>query len=399
MVKGPPSAPSPAPALASLALAPTPAPTPGGCAALATGPPDGSTGFGSAPSGLMALLAGKYDTLVEEYESDKDFCRAGEEDGLAYNSPPASSCKSNDLVAFYPSSNHTAAMPLFPSASSNGLPVTAALASCSIIISKCLQAIIAWMTKDSISPGLDCRFLVADTGATDHMFPDKLAFISYKSIPNLQVWMGNNFFLPVLGHGTPIISLNGQCILVRNVLHVPGLAVLLCSLRTHLKQHGCGFLGTFEAGMLIYFTQFVLSVDMSSDCHLSYEPLGRAAPLDTLHYVQPRCPPSLYPSEQPPLSCTVTHTLALIEDDSSAMDVSSNAAPLTNPTAVPLEPSPSPMSVAALSHPDALTIDMSTLSSHLPSLADKVCPSSGPLIPPISGPPSTVLLVLLSTMT
>jgi hypothetical protein len=122
---------------------------------------------------------------------------------LAYDSPPASSCKSNNLVAFYPFCNHTAAMPLFPSASSNGLPVPVTLASCSIILSKCLQAIISWMTKDSISPGLGCCFLVADIGATDHMFPNKLAFISYKSIPNLQVWMGNNSFLPVLGHGPP----------------------------------------------------------------------------------------------------------------------------------------------------------------------------------------------------
>jgi hypothetical protein len=126
----------------------------------------------------MALLAGKYNILAEEYESDKDFCLAGDKDGLAYNSPPASSCKSNNLVAFYPSSNHTATMPFLPSASSNGPPVTAALALCSIIFSKRLQAIIALMTNDSISPGLGCRFLVADTRATDHMFPDKLAFIS-----------------------------------------------------------------------------------------------------------------------------------------------------------------------------------------------------------------------------
>jgi hypothetical protein len=65
--------------------------------------------------------------------------------------------------------------------------------------------------------------------------------------------MGNNSLLPVLGRGTAVISLNGQCILVCNALHMPGLAVLLYSLCAHLKQHGCGFLGTFEAGMLVYF--------------------------------------------------------------------------------------------------------------------------------------------------
>jgi hypothetical protein len=209
-----PSASSPAPALASPTPAQAPAPSPGGDAAFATGPPDSSTGSSSTPSSLMALLAAKYNTLAEEYKSDKDFCWAGDKDGLPYNAPPASACKSNNLVAFYPSCNYTVGMPLFPSASSNGLPVPAALALCSILLPKHLQAIIAWMMKDSISPGLGRSFLVTDTGATDHMFPNKLACISYKSIPNLQVWIGNNSFLPVLGCGTTIISLNGQRILV-----------------------------------------------------------------------------------------------------------------------------------------------------------------------------------------
>jgi hypothetical protein len=151
-------------------------------------------------------------------------------------------------------------MPLCLSASSTSLHIPAALALCTIILPKHLQAIIAQMTKDSISPCLGCRFSVADTGATDHMFPDKLTFISYKSIPNLQVWMGNNSFLPVLRRSTTIISLNGQRVLVCNALHVPGLTDLFYSLCAHLKQHGCGFLGTFEAGMLVYCPWFVLSV-------------------------------------------------------------------------------------------------------------------------------------------
>ncbi len=112
--------------------------------------------------------------------------------------------------------------------------------------------------------------------------------------------MGNNSFLPVLRRGTAIVSPNGQHVLIRNALHVPGLKIPLYSICAHLKQHGCEFLGTFEAGMLVYFPWLVLSVDTSSDCHLSYKPLGRAALLDTLYYVQPLCPPSLHPSEQPP---------------------------------------------------------------------------------------------------
>jgi hypothetical protein len=62
LVKGPPSAPSPAPA--PTFPAPASAPSPGGSAASAKGPPNGSTGSKSAPSGLMALLSRKYDRLA-----------------------------------------------------------------------------------------------------------------------------------------------------------------------------------------------------------------------------------------------------------------------------------------------------------------------------------------------
>ena len=75
----------------------------------------------------------------------------------------------------------------------------------------------------AISPADSCRLLVADTGATDHMLPDRSAFISYKSVRNLRVWMGNNSYASVLGRGTAIISLNGQGLLIQNVLHVPAL--------------------------------------------------------------------------------------------------------------------------------------------------------------------------------
>ena len=139
--------------------------------------------------------------------------------------------------------------------------------------------------------------MVADTGATDHMVPDRGAFISYKSIQGLRVRMGNNSFAPVLGRGTAIISLNGQHLLIRHVLHVPGLWVPLYSLRAHLSQSGCGFLGSYDTGMHVSFPGVVLTVDTSSDCHLSYESLGKSALLSSLHYVQPRCPPLIYPTE------------------------------------------------------------------------------------------------------
>ncbi len=60
----------------------------------------------------------------------------------------------------------------------------------------------------AVSPAdLHC-LVVADTGATNHMLLDRLAFISYKLVQNLHVCMGNNSYAPTLGQGTAIISLN-----------------------------------------------------------------------------------------------------------------------------------------------------------------------------------------------
>jgi hypothetical protein len=48
-------------------------------------------------------------------------------------------------------------------------------------------------------------------------------------------------------------------------------------------------LGRYETGMRVYFPGMVLTVDTTSDCHLSYEPLGKTVALSSLHYVQPWC--------------------------------------------------------------------------------------------------------------
>ena len=63
--------------------------------------------------------------------------------------------------------------------------------------------------------------LVADTGATDHMLPDKSAFISYYPVSGRRVWIGNNSFAPIFSHGTAMISLNGKKILIGKCLHIP----------------------------------------------------------------------------------------------------------------------------------------------------------------------------------
>ncbi len=160
-----------------------------------------------------------------------------------------------------------------------------------ILIKSLLKAI------PTTNGGTPFRLVVADTSATGHMVPDCGTFISYKSVHGLWVRMGNDLFASVLGRGMAIISLNGQRLLICHVLHVPELWVPLYSLRAHLCQSGCGFVGSHETGLHVFFLGVVLTVDTSLDCYLAYEPLGKTAPLLSLHYVQPQCPPVVYPPD------------------------------------------------------------------------------------------------------
>ena len=66
-------------------------------------------------------------------------------------------------------------------------------------------------SRDSVTT---TSLLIADSGATDHMLPEKSAFISYYPVLGRRVRMGNNLFAPILGHGTAVISLNGKKILI-----------------------------------------------------------------------------------------------------------------------------------------------------------------------------------------
>jgi hypothetical protein len=177
------------------------------------------------------------------------------------------------------------------------------------------------------------------------------------------------------------------------VLHVPGLVVPLYSLRAHIKQRGCGFIGTSDVGILVYFPTFVLSVDTSKDCHLAYELLGRSAPIDTLHYVRPRCELSLYPLEI--ASHGAVQTPILIDNNSSAEGLIDSDRSQVWP----------------VSPPSPLRQDFDSVSAQLCSLADAVasllpsCPPSTDSVPsslpdampaPVDPLPSPVLL---STMT
>ncbi len=192
---------------------------------------------------------------------------------------------------------------------------------------------------------------------------------------NLSIRMGNYSFIPVLGWGTAVFSLNGKWVLVRNILHVPGLAIPLYSLCAQLHQPGCSFIGMFEDGFQIHFPSFLLSVDMSSDCHLTFESLGTSAPLAMLHYVQPWCPAKFYPSQTLISSLASTPHPATIKDDEAGTvaDVSVGVALDAHPSGPPTEPSDmtppaSPMTMPPASLTTTPTMDLGGISGQLDSL-------------------------------
>ncbi len=265
-----------------------------------------------ASSGSVATPSGPTAAVEENYNSGEDFRWFGNDDGDDYAPSSGAAHKSNKSVSLYPSCIHVGVQ-FTPLHLSTPLPV--ALSTQTIDLPQKVRDILSCLPLSTIF-GITCRrFAVVNTSTTANMFPDKSAFISYKTVANLQVRMGNNTFIPVLGQGSAIVSLNRKCVLVCNALYIPGLVLPLYSLHAHLTQRGCGFIGTYKSGFLVYFPSTVLSVNMSTDYHLSYEPFGSGAPLDSLHYVQPRCSPTLYPSKFAASSIMTTPSPAVVEDD------------------------------------------------------------------------------------
>ncbi len=245
--------------------------------------------------------------------------------------------------------------------------------------------------------------VMADTGVTDHMVPDRSAFISYKTVRNLRVQMGNNSYAPVLGWGTAITLLNGQCLLIWNVLHVPMLHGPLYSLWDHIHHQGCGFVSSYKTGMHVYFPGVVLSVDTSTNCHLSYKPLGKLAPFSTLHYAQPRCPPIIYQDKGSAFWATTDSSDPVLFEDDCKMIVKMNP-----PAPVVIEPTP----MLPLFHSIVLkrgplpkvhpffAYDIATITQHLKLLSDHlsgITASPSPdSSPQDSGPMAPKLLSSLS---
>jgi len=357
-------------------------------AAVCPPPAAPALGSASAPAGLTAAI--EPDEVSDEDSAD-DFHWYGDDNGDDY--------KPNGSVSpYFPSCSRVSTESFPPLASSVG-SVKCGISSDSVASGDdiVLPSELVSSLLRAVPPAVLHSLIVADTGATDHMLPDRLAFISYKSVRSLRVWMGNNSYAPILGRGTAIVSLNGQCLLVRNVLHVPALRVPLYSLRAHLRQRGCGFVGSFDTGIHVYFPGVVLSVDMSTDCHLSYEPLGKSAPLSSLHYVQPWCAPIHYPAKgsafpagadpaSPPALCPLDAPV-LTEDEGSSVnndDATRSADDVESglPTFSSLVPKQVRRALSTSFSPN----DLALISKRLQVLSDRL---SGITVPPLPSPPES----------
>ncbi len=138
----------------------------------------------------------------------------------------------------------------------------------------------------------------------------------------------------------------------------------------------------------MYFPGVVLSVDMSTNRHLSYEPLGKSAPLLSLHYVQPWCPPVLYPAESSAFRARAgakplpeLHLLGnpvLIEDNGLiaqvACDVNNDSPPPIDDTEseLPMFVSLVPKQVCRAKSTTFLVDNFALISKHLQVLSDRL---------------------------
>ncbi len=133
------------PACAPVAApAPVASPSPGGHPAVADEASAlGSTGLATAPSGLVATVAG-------EFNSDDNFCWEGDESGVEFGHS-AGAHKSNSNVAFYLSCNHVVVETVLPASvwpappaikPSLSVPVPSVSSSNCIYLLKNLSAVI-----------------------------------------------------------------------------------------------------------------------------------------------------------------------------------------------------------------------------------------------------------------
>ncbi|KAL7529373.1 hypothetical protein ACHAXR_004647, partial [Thalassiosira sp. AJA248-18] len=95
-----------------------------------------------------------------------------------------------------------------------------------------------------------------DTGATDDMFPDYKAFVSYTRLLGKYAILGDQTRIKIEGIGTAVYKLNGKVIKTRHALHIPSLRAPLFSLRHHRTRVGCGVYSGHGVGSYVLFPDF-----------------------------------------------------------------------------------------------------------------------------------------------
>jgi len=107
--------------------------------------------------------------------------------------------------------------------------------------------------------------IIADSGATSHMFPDRSMFRSYCPTPGSYVILANKQRVSNPGCGDVHLKMGQHTVILTNVLHVPSLRMPLYSIRAHRRSLGCSFLAD-NNGMYLSFPDFFLPVDDRQDC-------------------------------------------------------------------------------------------------------------------------------------
>eukprot|EP00804_Cyclotella_cryptica_P009045 CCRYP_003142-RA/>CCRYP_003142-RA protein AED:0.35 eAED:0.14 QI:0/0/0/1/1/1/2/0/1801 len=215
---------------------------------------------------------------------------------------------------------------------------------------------------------------VADSGATDNMFPDYSAFISYRRQANRFVTLGDHTKLPILGEGSAKIKLNGKVIILRRCLHVPGLRNPLYSLRQHRQMPGCGTYSDFKHGAYILFPRFTLHIDDTVDNFISYEPIGNSSPNIKIDYSQPGhyTPPAARPAAH----LSIHYNIPLPKCVRAAAPSLSSPLLQRNPTS-----DPATISTESLNIPDKELITQTSIP--LPSRLLKAIHNDPSRLPPI----------------
>jgi hypothetical protein len=177
-------------------------------------PPAKNGGSTGTPGAFTAA------TEPDSYELGDDFDYQGKYEGKVYSS---SNSKSN--VPVYPCASHASidiSSPDLPPVNTSCRCSTSSIDSTGVHTVRLPKLAIALLNNPpahsiaftSNMPWPCTSLLVANTDATDHVIPDKSAFIFYRPVSGRRARMGNNSFAPILGTGLAIISLNGKRILI-----------------------------------------------------------------------------------------------------------------------------------------------------------------------------------------